>query len=330
MGFVGYREHNAYPEVRLTGEVRFFYLTCSALPKSHNSDIIEHPLNGQSALRIHLNYRHSYHAGNIADVFKHYVLIQVLQVLHKKPTPFCVIDSHAGSGVYALHSPGEFEQGIGRLWPHRAAWPALAAYFGVIEKLNPDGQLLHYPGSPFIIRDFLRPQDRAVLLELHPQECANLKINLGSNPGSVAVHHTDAWAGLKAFVPPRENRGLVLVDPAYEKNDEFERIRIALAHALKHWRNGIYLVWYPIKGYRPVEQFYAAVRALEVDACAVEFLTLPVDVTQRLNGSGLVLVNAPWGLLDSLKEVLLPLAQYLAMCQAGSAGRPAVNTLILH
>ncbi len=276
-----------------------------------------------------MNYRHSYHAGNIADVFKHYVLIQVLQALHKKPSPFCVIDSHAGSGVYALHAPGEFEHGIGRLWPHRAAWPALAAYFAVIEKLNPDGQLLHYPGSPFIIRDFLRPQDRAVLLELHPQECANLKTNLAHGRGSVAVHHTDAWAGLKAFVPPKENRGLVLVDPAYEKQDEFDRIITALTHALKHWRNGIYLIWYPIKGYRPVEQWYAAVRALEMDACAVEFLTLPVDVAQRLNGSGLVLVNAPWGLLDGLKEVLLPLAEYLAACQAGSAGRPAVNALIL-
>lgn len=276
-----------------------------------------------------MNYRHSYHAGNIADVFKHYVLSQVLQALHKKPASFCVIDTHAGSGVYALRSPGEFEQGIGRLWPNRAAWPALAAYFAVIEKLNPDGPLQYYPGSPYIIRDFLRPQDRAVVLELHPEEYANLKVNLARNPGNMAVHHVDAWAGLKAFVPPKENRGLVLVDPAYEKNNEFDSIENGLVRALKHWRNGIYLIWYPIKSYRPVEQWHAAVRTLKTDACAVEFLTLPMDVAQRLNGSGMVLINAPWGLLDSLKEVLLPLAQHFATCQAGNAGRPVVNTLVL-
>ncbi len=272
-----------------------------------------------------LNYRHSYHAGNIADVFKHYVLTQALQALQAKETPFCVIDSHAGSGVYRLEAPGEFEQGIGRLWPERAAWPALAGYFAAIGRLNPDGCLRFYPGSPFIIRDFLRPQDRAVLLELHPQEVADLKANLGSGFGRIGVHHADAWGGLKGFVPPKENRGLVLIDPPYEQKDEFERIAEALARALKHWRNGIYLAWYPIKGRRPVESFYAALRALGAAVSAVEFITLPLDVEQRLNGSGLVLINPPWRLLDDLSITLPPLATYLA----GSAGRPAVNVLDL-
>ncbi len=299
-----------------------------ARPKSHNTGIISvsHIPYAQQAP---LNYRHSYHAGNIADVFKHYVLTRVLQSLQAKETPFCVIDSHAGSGVYRLEAPGEFENGIDRLWPQRAAWPALAGYFAAIERLNPDGDLQFYPGSPFIIRDFLRPQDRAVLLELHPQEVADLKANLGSEAGSIGVHHTDAWRGLKGFVPPKENRGLVLIDPPYEQKDEFERIVEALARALKHWRNGVYLAWYPIKGRRPVEQFYASLRTLGGAASpvisAVEFLTLPLDVEQRLNGSGLVLVNPPWRLLEGLKVTLPPLATYLA----GSAGRPAVNFLDL-
>lgn len=272
-----------------------------------------------------MNYRHSYHAGNIADVFKHYVLTRVLTALQVKEPPFCVIDTHAGSGVYRLEAPGEFERGIGRLWPERAAWPGLVDYFAVIERLNPDGRLRFYPGSPFIIRDFLRPRDRAVLLELHPQEVADLKANLGSGAGGIGVHHTDAWSGLKGFVPPQENRGLVLIDPPYEQKDEFQRIAQALTRALKHWRNGIYLAWYPIKGRRPLEPFYAALRALGAAASAVEFITLPLDVEQRLNGSGLVLINPPWRLLEELRTTLPPLAAFLA----GSAGRPAVNFLDL-
>jgi 23S rRNA (adenine2030-N6)-methyltransferase len=272
-----------------------------------------------------LNYRHSYHAGNIADVFKHYVLTRVLQSLQAKETSFCVIDTHAGSGLYRLEAPGEFENGIGRLWPVRAAWPALADYFAAIERLNPDGCLRVYPGSPCIIRDYLRPQDRAVLLELHPQEAADLKANLGSRTRNIGVHHTDAWSGLKGFVPPKENRGLVLIDPPYEQKDEFDRIVLSLARALKHWRNGIYLAWYPIKGRRPVEQFYAALRGLGAAASAVEFITLPQDVEQRLNGSGLVLINPPWRLQEDLSATLPPLAVFLA----GAGGRPEVNFLDL-
>lgn len=272
-----------------------------------------------------MNYRHRYHAGNIADVFKHLVLTQVLQALQVKKTPFCVIDSHAGSGLYRLEAPGEFERGIARLWPERSAWPVLADYFGVIERLNPDGNLRLYPGSPLIIRDFLRAQDRAVLLELHPQEVTALRDHLGEGQGRIGVHHADAWSGLRGFVPPKENRGLVLIDPPYEQKDEFERISQGLARALKHWRHGVYLVWYPIKGRRPVEAFYAALRSLGQPTVAVEFITLPLDVEQRLNGSGLVLVNPPWRLLDGLAVSLPPLAQYLA----GEAGRPAVNVLHL-
>jgi 23S rRNA (adenine2030-N6)-methyltransferase len=271
-----------------------------------------------------VNYRHSYHAGNIADVFKHYVLTLVLRSLRKKDTPFCVIDSHAGSGMYTLKAPGEFQQGIGRLWPLRQDWPALQDLFQVIAKVNPDGILAHYPGSPYIIRDYLRTQDRGVLLELHPDEFADLKRNMAGG-GRVAVHHVDAWSGLKAFVPPKENRGLVLIDPPYEKKDEFSRVANALARALKHWRNGVYLVWYPIKGRAPIQAFYSALDALPLEMSAVEFLTLPTDVEQRLNGSGLIIVNAPWGLLESLQTTLPPLATYFA----GTEGWPAMNVIPL-
>lgn len=263
-----------------------------------------------------MNYRHSYHAGNAADVFKHAVLALILAALRKKDTPFCVIDSHAGGGVYALKAPGEFQQGIALLWPERARWRAFADYIGVVEKYNRQDALKFYPGSPLIIREFLRAQDRAVLLELHPEEYAALQVNF-DGVKNIALHHADAWSALRAFVPPRENRGLVLIDPPYERADEFEQAALLLKHGAKHWRNGIYMVWYPVKQRRVVERLHRAVRDLKLEAHAVELTTLPTDVETRLNGSGLVLINSPWKLLDTLRVALPPLAERLA-AQPGS------------
>ncbi len=266
-----------------------------------------------------MNYRHLFHAGNVADVFKHLVLIQVLEALRLKETPFCVIDTHAGSGLYRLQAPGEFEQGIGRLWPARAQWPRLGAYFELLAALNRNG--LHvYPGSPWIIRALLRSQDRAVFIERHPEEAAALRDNLHGSRG-ITINEADAWAALKGLVPPGENRGLVFIDPPYEKPDEFDQVTRALRAAHPRWRNGLYLVWYPIKARRPVEKLHAAVRALGAEALAVELLTLPGDVPQRLNGSGVILINPPWKLEESLRALLPPLAAFLA----GQNGQPQVR-----
>ena len=283
-----------------------------------------------------MNYRHQFHAGNVADVFKHLVLIRVLEALRLKETPFCVIDTHAGSGLYRLRTPGEFEQGIGRLWPMRPQWPQLAAYFGLLAALNSNG-LNVYPGSPWIIRELLRPRDRAVFFERHPEEAAALRDNLrcagthecrerrtrgsGRDSRGITINEADAWAALKGLVPPRENRGLVFIDPPYEKPDEFEQVARALRAAHPRWRNGLYLVWYPIKARRPVEKLHAAVRALGAEALAIELLTLPEDVPQRLNGSGVILVNPPWRLEETLRALLPPLATFLA----GPNGQPQVR-----
>ncbi len=271
-----------------------------------------------------LNYRHSYHAGNIADVFKHYVLTLVLEALHRKDTPFCVIDSHAGAGLYELGRSGEHEQGIGQLWPERGAWTALAGYLEIIARFNPGGRLRFYPGSPMIIREFLRTGDRAVLLELHPEEYACLRESMHDIRG-IGVHHINAWNGIRAFVPPKENRGLVLIDPPYERPDEFTAVAAALRHGMRHWRNGIYLAWYPIKSRRPVESFYRAVAAIRAPAHAVEFITLPLDMERRLNGSGLLVINPPWRLLETLHASLPPLAERLA----GIGGSPQVRLVDL-
>jgi 23S rRNA (adenine2030-N6)-methyltransferase len=266
-----------------------------------------------------VNYRHHFHAGNVADVFKHLVLIRVLEALRLKETPICVVDTHAGSGLYRLQAPGEFEQGIGRLWPVQPDWPELGGYFSLLATLNRNG-LTTYPGSPWIIRELLRARDRAVFFERQPEEVAALRDNLRGSRG-ITINEADAWAALTGLLPPKENRGLVFIDPPYEQTDEFEQVVRALRAAHLRWRNGLYLVWYPIKARRPVEKLHAAVRALGAEALAVEFLTLPEDVPQRLNGSGVLLINPPWKLEQMLRAQLPPLAAFLA----GPDGKPQVR-----
>jgi len=266
-----------------------------------------------------MNYRHHFHAGNVADVFKHLVLLQVLEALRLKDTPFCVIDTHAGSGLYRLKAPGEFEQGIGRLWPVRQDWPQLDTYFTLLAAFN-SGGINIYPGSPLIIRAMLRAQDRAIFLERHPEESAALRDNVNVSRG-ITINETDAWTALKGLVPPKENRGLVFIDPPYENADEFEQVTRALRATLPRWRNGQFLVWYPIKARRPVEQLHRAVRALDTEALAVELLTLPEDVPQRLNGSGVILINPPWKLEATLRTLLPRLAAFLA----GTDGKPQLH-----
>ena len=271
-----------------------------------------------------LNYRHSFHAGSSADVFKHIVLTLILEALQAKPAPFCVIDTHAGSGLYPLEGFAEYQQGIGLLWPQRQNWSAFARYFACIERHNGEKKLSRYPGSPLIISEFLRPQDRAVFIELHPQDYELLKLHVAGTQNT-AVHLNDAWQALKAFIPPKENRGLVLIDPPYEQKDEFEKIVAVLEHSLRHWRNGMYAVWYPVKERRAIEKFHKAIRSMGAQAYAVELTTLPTDVEQRLNGSGLMLINPPWTLQATLKQVLPGLAAFFA----GAAGKAGVRFIDL-
>ena len=286
-------------------------------------DVIATPIIVICTEKFALNYRHSYHAGGSADVFKHYVLTLMLEALQQKPAPFCVMDSHAGAGAYLLTLPGDYEQGIGMLWPEKEKWPALSGYLAIIQGFNGE-QLRHYPGSPCIIRAYLRAQDRAQLIELHPQDYRALKSSLSDAKG-IAVHHGDARHLLKAFVPPKENRGLVLIDPPYEQADDFAQVVSLLKYCAKHWRNGSYMIWYPVKTRQPIRELHEAVTQLGLQAHAVEFTTLPTDVEQRLNGSGLILVNSPWKLLDTLRKTLPPLAEFLA----GEQGKGQVRFIDL-
>ncbi len=262
-----------------------------------------------------VNYRHGFHAGNFADVFKHVVVTLLVRALAAKDKPFCYLDTHAGAGRYdlaaeAARKTGEFQHGIARLWAS-APPPAFTDYLAAVRALNADGHLRFYPGSPRLVRYFLRPQDRMVLCELHPQEYAHLKDEFAGDR-QVAVHLRDGYAALKAFLPPPERRGLVLIDPPFEQPDEFARAAEALVAAQARWNSGVYALWYPIKTQPPVAALHRALRASGMRKLLVaEFSPHPRDSALRMNGCGMVIVNPPWQFDQALAPRLAQLATLL-------------------
>lgn len=261
-----------------------------------------------------MNYRHAYHAGNHGDVLKHAVLTAVLQRLHEKTTPVFLLDTHAGIGTYDLTGieagkTGEWETGIGPLIA--ADPPALHDYLALVRDLNPPGRLTTYPGSPAILAALKRPDDRLVLSELHPEDANTLRRWARGRPG-VAVHQRDAYEALKAFLPPRETRGLLLVDPPYEVTDEFERLAKAVAAATKRWPVGRWMIWHPVKERAPVWRLEEALLANAVGSLlSIELMMRPVDGVS-LAGSGLILINPPFGLEDWLADAMPQIQAALA------------------
>ena len=264
-----------------------------------------------------MNYRHIYHAGNFADVFKHAILSLIVSYLARKDKPFCVLDTHAGQGVYDLMSEqaqktGEFRDGVGRLLaePHLPA--SLAPYMDVIRKLNADGDLRRYPGSPLLARSLMRPGDRLVAAELHPEDAQGLA-ELFRHDRQAITQCMDGYTAIKAFLPPPERRGLILVDPPFEERDEVERLTESLTAAHRRFATGVYALWYPIKDRAPIAACHDALEASGVRALlAVELLIRPDTDPRRLNGCGLVIVNPPWTLPAELAELLPTLVRLLA------------------
>lgn len=262
-----------------------------------------------------MNYRHSYHAGSFTDVFKHIVLTALIVSLERKATPFCYIDTHAGIGIYDLFSEfanktKEYQSGIEKIIAKENPPPLIKRYLDCIHHIN--NQLTHskfaslryYPGSPLVARTLARPNDKIIACELHPEDYSELKRTFAGDK-QVAVHHMDGFLGLKAFLPPKERRGLVLIDPPYEDPAEFNRIVHSLPIALKRWETGIYAIWYPIKERNQVDRFYKTIKeTLQVPVLAIELTTYP-DLPQHLNGSGMVILNPPWQ-FDALIEEFLP------------------------
>ena len=273
-----------------------------------------------------MNYRHVYHAGNFADVLKHVVLALVIERLKQKDTPFRVIDTHAGVGFYALnHGPadktGEWRNGIGRLCG-AAARPLptevaaiLAPYLDLIGAENEAagaGQITRYPGSPLIARRLMRRGDQLVVNELHADDRTRLA-ELFARDGQVKVLGLDGWIALKSLLPPKERRGVVLIDPPFEEPGELIRITEGLAEAVRRFETGTYLLWYPIKDPKSVARFHRAIaEACPRDCLIAELMLRAPRHPEKLNGCGLVIVNPPWLLEDQLRMVLPALAERFA------------------
>jgi 23S rRNA (adenine2030-N6)-methyltransferase len=267
-----------------------------------------------------MNYRHAYHAGNFADVFKHAVLARLLAYLKRKDKAFRVIDTHAGIGRYDLASPqaqktGEWRGGIGRLIDAKFEQPVaalLSPYLDTVRALNPAGALQSYPGSPLIARHLLRKQDRLSLFEKHPQDARMLK-GLFSGDIQCRVTELDGWLVLGAYVPPKEKRGLVLVDPPFEEGGEYDRLVAGLQKAHRRWPGGIYALWYPLKDRKAV----AAFRRQLAGAGIADIIDVRLEIRApsdkpRLDGCGMVIVNPPYTLESECAMMLPALAALLA------------------
>jgi 23S rRNA (adenine2030-N6)-methyltransferase len=259
-----------------------------------------------------LNYRHAYHAGNFADVMKHALLARILVHLRRKETAFRVIDSHAGIGWYDVAGPeaertAEWRDGVGRLdEPFDAAVEALLEpYRAVLAAARLRHGATAVPGSPLVIREMLRRQDRAILLELHPADGPLLSQHF-NQVANVKVIQADGWAALAGLLPPRERRGLVLIDPPYEQPDEFERLAPRLGCVLAKWPTDIVALWYPIKDAAFIEDMAGRLAsAMRRPALRLEMTLAPSKGAERLNGCGLFVVNPPWTLAGEA-EIMLP------------------------
>ena len=269
-----------------------------------------------------MNYRHAFHAGNHADVLKHYVLSRLIALLSRKEAPFAYLDSHAGVGLYDLQGDqasrtGEWLQGIARLWQAEDVPDQLVDYLEVIRAMNPDGVLRHYPGSPELARMLTREQDRLHLNEKHPEDGRLLKENMHGDR-RVAVHLGEGWHVPRALLPTREKRVLLLIDPPFEQADELERCVQALNEAIGRMRQAVVAIWYPIKELGQLRRFYRDLEKSNAPKLLrIELYVHPADDAQRLNGSGLVISNPPWGLEDELKQILPWLTTLLGQSQAG-------------
>lgn len=277
-----------------------------------------------------MNYRHAYHAGNFADVVKHAVLALILERLKAKDTPFCVIDTHAGIGRYDLlaepaQKTGEYREGIVKAMAPPIT-PEMEPYLAVIRAMNRGRMDIRwYPGSPALAQALIRKNDRLLLYELHPED-ARLLAQFFAGDRRVTVQHADGYGALKAVLPPVERRGLVLIDPPFEVKDEFARLMRGLRHAYRRWATGTYVIWYAIKDRAPIRAFHDALVASGLRRILVcELLRFPDDTPDRLNGAGLVIINAPWRLDDDLAR-LLP--ELLRRFGAGPRGHVRVDTLV--
>ncbi|MGG7517083.1 23S rRNA (adenine(2030)-N(6))-methyltransferase RlmJ [Allorhizobium undicola] len=267
-----------------------------------------------------MNYRHIYHAGNFADVLKHAVLARLIVYMQQKDKAFRLLDTHAGIGLYDLsgeeaQKTGEWQEGIGAVLKAElspAAREILRPYLESVEALNPKGGITFYPGSPKLARMLMRPQDRLSAMELHPEDYRRL-YRLFEGDYQARITELDGWLALGAHLPPKEKRGIVLVDPPFELEGEYERLVEGLAKACRRFANGVYCLWYPIKRGAPIAAFHEALKETGIAKMLCAELSVKSDRdTTGLSGTGLIIVNPPFTLKDELHVLLPELKQVLA------------------
>lgn len=272
-----------------------------------------------------MNYRHAYHAGNFADVLKHATLSLVIEHLKKKTAPFRVIDTHAGIGVYDLASAasqktGEWRQGIGRIYGHEVP-PSIAAllapYLSTVAAVNTGQALTRYPGSPAIAQHLLRRDDVLIANELHPEDFVKLQTELKGSRNCKALK-LDAWSALKSLLPPKERRGIVLIDPPFEEPGEFDRMLKGLTEAHRRFSTGTILLWYPIKDSAAVASFRQRIAATGIAKILnAELIIQPQAGEGVLRGAGLIILNPTYRLDTALETLLVFLANRLPKGQQG-------------
>ena len=279
-----------------------------------------------------LSYRHAFHAGNHADVLKHFVQIQLHEYMNQKDTAYTYIDTHSGAGVYALDGGyasknAEYETGIGPLWERKDMPKQLAAYVNLVKGLNPSGKMRYYPGSPYCADKLMREQDRLRLFELHPADSKILADNFrkvaehaaeqGERPAGrgkrVLVERGDGFQALKTLLPPPSRRALVLIDPPYEDKQDYRKVRDALEGSLERFPSGIFAIWYPVLQRMESRQFAYKLKRLP----AKEWLNVTLTVSTPgpdgfgLHSSGMFIINPPYTLEPTLRQVMPYLVQAL-------------------
>jgi 23S rRNA (adenine2030-N6)-methyltransferase len=277
-----------------------------------------------------LSYRHAFHAGNHADVLKHFVLMQVLQHAVQKDKPLWFIDTHAGAGMYALDKGyaaqnAEYESGITRLWGRTDLSATLVEYLALVKTFNNDGQLKRYPGSPALAYKLLRNEDRLRLFELHPNDYKLLGQSfkaLGHTPDNkkVMLSMTDGFSGIKAMLPPPPRRAIVLIDPPYEEKQDYLRVIEMVKDSLARFATGTYMVWYPLLQRQEPEKMIAKLNQLSLKNWLHVSLNVQTPSIEGfgMHGSGLFIINPPWTLPETLQTTLPYLVDMLR--QDASAG----------
>ncbi|EGR4451640.1 23S rRNA (adenine(2030)-N(6))-methyltransferase RlmJ [Vibrio cholerae] len=264
-----------------------------------------------------LSYRHSFHAGNHADVLKHIVQSLILNSLQQKEKPFVYHDTHSGVGRYDLthewsEKTGEYKQGIARVWQQDNIPAELDSYLDAIRQLNQGETLRYYPGSPRVARAHLREQDRMVLTELHPSDYPLLEQEFHRD-SQVSIYKEDGFARLKASLPPQERRGLVLIDPPYELAKEYRDVVRAIAQSYKRWATGIYAIWYPVVNRCDIDDMLEGLQGLEIRKILQIELGVAPDTNERgMTASGMIVINPPWTLESQMQTILPFLKQAIA------------------